>query len=240
MRENLKLSVAHLYPNELNLYGDKGNILTLQKRCQWRNIELEFEEIEIGTNLKNHDLYFIGSGLEQQANVVLQDMLKNKDFYYSEKDSNSVFLAIDEGYKIFGKYFITENGDKIDGLSLLDTYTKSGQKRFTGNVILNNDILDVNIVGFENHKNLTYIESTPLGKVLQGIGNNGEDKTEGARSKNVFGTNLHGPLLAQNPIFADYLIELALEKRYGEKIELTPLDNTLEQAIYDKLTAGLK
>lgn len=228
---NLKISIAHLYPKLLNLYGDLGNIITLTKRCQWRGIEVEFEEIGIGDEIKEHDLYFIGGGQDKQQQEVAGELYKHKDFLHFERDNGTVFLGICGGYQLFGHYYQPFEGDKLIGISLMDAFTTAGKKRFIGNVTVETDFLEPSsLVGFENHSGLTYLQGNtkPIGKVIVGNGNNGEDKTAGGRYKNVFGTYLHGSLLPKNPHFADYLIELALEKRYGEKIKLSKLDDALE------------
>lgn len=235
---NLKISIAHMYPKFLNLYGDIGNVITLKKRCEWRGIEVEFDEINIGDDLRPHDLYFIGGGQDKQQEEVAQELYKNKDFFTQERDSGSVFLGICGGYQMFGHYYKPADKDEIKGISLLDAYTVAGKKRFIGNVTASCDFLTPNtLVGFENHSGLTYIQgdTLPLGHVSTGNGNNGKDGTEGARYKNVFGTYLHGSLLPKNPQFADYLIRLALENRYGKEIELSKLDDTLENNAHEVL-----
>lgn len=235
---NLKISIAHLYPKLLNLYGDIGNVITLKKRCEMRGIDVEFDEINVGDEMKSHDLYFIGGGQDKQQEDVAKELYKNKDFFLSERDNGSVFLGICGGYQLFGHYYQPHDKEKLNGISLLDAYTVAGKKRFIGNVTAKTDIVLPNtLVGFENHSGLTYIqgETKPLAIVSVGNGNNGKDKTEGAHFKNVFGTYLHGSILPKNPHFADYLIELALEKRYGRKIELSKLDDTLEMKAHEVL-----
>lgn len=227
----LKLTVAHLYPKQLNLYGDKGNIITLKQRANWRNIEFVYDEINPDDEITPHDLYFIGGGQDKEQVIVASELYKQKEFLLNERDSGAVFLGICGGYQLFGHYYQPFDGDKLNGISLLDAYTTAGKKRFIGNVTAHTDFLTPQtLVGFENHSGLTYIqgETKPLAIVSVGNGNNGQDKTEGARYKNVFGTYLHGSLLPKNPHFADYLIRLALEKRYGEKMLLEPLDDKLE------------
>lgn len=229
--EGLKISIAHLYPRLLNLYGDMGNIITLKKRCEWRGIEVVFEEINIGDSIKNHDLYFIGGGQDKQQEEVKDELFSHKSELISQRDDGAVFLGICGGYQLFGHYYQPHGKDKLSGISLMDAYTIAGNKRFIGNVTVKTDFLSPNtLVGFENHSGLTYLEgeSKPLGTVVVGNGNNGKDGFEGGRYKNVFGTYLHGSLLPKNPHFADYLIALALEKRYGEKVNLAPLDDKLE------------
>lgn len=227
----LKLSIAHLYPKLLNLYGDMGNIITLTKRCEWRGISVEYTEINIGDNIDDYDLYFIGGGQDKQQEDVAKELYSHKDFLTKQRDLGAVFLGICGGYQLFGHYYQPFDKDKLLGISLLDAYTVAGNKRFIGNVTAHTDFLSPDtLVGFENHSGLTFIqgETIPLATVSTGNGNNGKDKTEGARFKNVFGTYLHGSLLPKNPHFADYLIELALQKRYNKKITLSPLDDKLE------------
>ncbi len=236
--KDLKISIAHLYPKLLNLYGDMGNIITLKKRCEWRGISVEIEDIDVGTQLKEHDLYFIGGGQDKQQYDVAGELYKNKDFLIKERDKGAVFLGICGGYQLFGHYYQPFDGDRLFGISLIDAYTVAGKRRFIGNVTVETNFLNPStLVGFENHSGLTYLqgETVPLGKVVVGNGNNGEDKSAGGRYKNVFGTYLHGSLLPKNPHFADYLIELALEKRYGEKIRLSKLDDSIEDLTHKSL-----
>ena len=236
--KNLKISIAHLYPKLLNLYGDIGNIITLKKRCDWRGINVEFEEIGIGDKIKEHDIYFIGGGQDKQQEEVADELYKQKNFLTEERDRNAVFLGICGGYQLFGHYYQPHNKERLNGISLMDAYTVAGNKRFIGNVTAETDFLTPNtLVGFENHSGLTYIqgETKPLARAIVGNGNNGQDKTEGGRYKNVFGTYLHGSFLPKNPHFADYMIELALEKRYGEKIPLKKLDDSLELKTHKSL-----
>ena len=237
--KNLKISIAHLYPKLLNLYGDVGNVITLRKRCIWRGIDVEFEEINLSDDIKEHDLYFIGGGQDKQQRDVAKELLKNKNNLLTQRDEGAVFLAICGGYQLFGHYYQPHNAERLEGISLLDAYTVAGNKRFIGNVTAQTSLVEPNtLVGFENHSGLTYLKGNtkPLAYVLTGSGNNGKDKTEGAYYKNVFGTYLHGSFLPKNPAFADFLIELALEKRYGEKIVLEKLDDAIENITHQNLT----
>lgn len=229
--KKVKISIAHLYPKLLNLYGDYGNIIVLKKRCQWRGIEVEFDEINIGDKITDHDLYFIGGGQDKQQEDVAKELLTHKSELIAQRDDGAVFLGICGGYQLFGHYYQPHDKDKLQGVSLIDAYTVAGKNRFIGNVTVETDFLLPNtLVGFENHSGLTFLEgdTKPLGTTIIGNGNNGQDGSEGARYKNVFGTYLHGSLLPKNPHFADYLITLALEKRYRQKVELPPLDDTFE------------
>ncbi len=227
-----KLRIAHLYPKLLNIYGDGGNILALIKRCEWRGITVELDEIGIGDKIGRHDIYFIGGGQDLQQVEVSKELLKNKDFFSEERDRMAVFLGICGGYQLMGHYYQPHNGERLEGISLLDAYTVAGNKRFIGNVTAETDLVEPHtLVGFENHSGLTYLQgdTVPIGKVSVGNGNNGRDKTEGARFKNVFGTYLHGSFLPKNPHFADYMLELAL----GLKPE--PLDDKIEYLAHNSL-----
>ena len=221
--------LAHLYPKLLNIYGDSGNILTLKKRCEWRNIEIVVDEINIGSPISEHDIYFIGGGQDLQQIEVSKELYKHKNFLEQERDKGAVFLGICGGYQLLGHYYQPHIGEKLKGISLLDAYTIGGNKRFIGNVTVKTEL--GTLVGFENHSGQTYLqgETKPLGKVVIGNGNNGKDKTEGARYKNVFGTYLHGSFLPKNKNFADYILELAL----GEKLE--PLDDKIENITHQSL-----
>ena len=223
------IRLAHLYPKLLNIYGDGGNIITLKKRCEWRGINIKIDEINISDSIEEHDIYFIGGGQDLQQIEVSVELQKHKDFLTNERERGAVFLGICGGYQLMGHYYQPHNGDRLKGISLLDAYTVAGDRRFIGNVTVETE--RGTLVGFENHSGLTYLqgETKPLGKVTTGNGNNGNDKTEGARYKNVFGTYLHGSFLPKNIKFADYILELAL----GEKLE--PLEDTIENMTHDSL-----
>ncbi len=238
--KNYTVNIAHLYPKLLNIYGDWGNVLTIKKRCEWRNIDVNIDSINIGDSIdiKKYDFYFIGGGQDQQQIAVSKELQKHKASLQDARDENAVFLAICGGYQLLGHYYLPHQGDKLEGISLLDAYTIAGDKRFIGNVTAEcNFVSPASLVGFENHSGLTYLQNDtePLAFVKTGNGNNGTDKTEGAKYKNVFGTYLHGSFLPKNPHFADYLITLALHKRYKEKIELSPLDDEFENNAHKSL-----
>lgn len=226
------LRIAHLYPKLLNIYGDGGNVLTLKKRCEWRGIEVCIDEINVGDSISEHDIYFIGGGQDLQQIEVSKELQNHKEFLTVERDRGAVFLGICGGYQLMGHYYQPHEGDKLMGISLLDAFTIAGNKRFIGNVTAQTEYVTPNtLVGFENHSGLTYLqgETKPLGTILVGNGNNGEDKTEGARFKNVFGTYMHGSFLPKNVHFADYMIELAL----GVKLE--SLDDSVEILTHNSL-----
>lgn len=226
------IKIAHLYPKLLNIYGDGGNILTLKRRCEWRNIEVQIDEINVGDSLSEHDIYFIGGGQDLQQIEVSKELQKHKEFLTAERDRGAVFLGICGGYQLMGHYYQPHKGDRLQGISLLDAYTVAGDKRFIGNVTVETDLVTPNtLVGFENHSGLTYLQgdTKPIGKMIIGNGNNGVDKTEGARYKNVFGTYMHGSFLPKNVHFADYMLELALKQ------ELPPLNDEIETLTHKNL-----
>ena len=238
--EKLTLKLGHLYPELMDIHGDSGNILTLKRRCEWRNIDLVIQEINIGDDVENCDIYFLGSGQSMDHLItVAEELQKNKDFLKSEVNANKVFLAICGGYQIFGNYI--QLGDKkINGIGLLDAYSVIEEDRLVGNVsskLINVDLTRSTLVGFENHKGKTFLnaETVPLAELIIGKGNNDKDKSEGARFKNVFGTYLHGPLLPKNPDFADYLITLALDNKYQKEFELEELDDTFENQAHNSV-----
>lgn len=167
----LKISIAHLYPELLNLYGDIGNIITLKKRCEWRGIEVDFEEIHVKDEIKEHDLYFIGGGQDKQQEEVADILYSHKDFLLKERDNGAVFLGICGGYQLFGHYYQPHDKEKLKGISLIDAYTVAGSKRFIGNVTAETGFLNPKtIVGFENHSGLTYLQgdTKPLAYVTTG------------------------------------------------------------------------
>ena len=221
MNNDLVLELAYLYPKLLNIYGDRGNVLTLIYRCEARGISLNVTTIGVENttgetiDYKKFDIYFIGGGQDQEQVQVSDDLEKKKKDLISAIENNVVFLAICGGYQLLGKYYKTHDGSELKGIEALDLYTVAGKKRMIGNVLCRELESKQTIVGFENHSGKTYLGSSlkPLAKVLRGGGNNGEDSFEGVRYKNVFGTYLHGSFLPKNPHLADKLIKLALEKK---------------------------
>ena len=236
--EKLKLTLGYFYPHLLNIYGDKGNIICLKKRCQWHQIELKIKAIKINSILKRKDcdLFFGGGGQDKQQLIVAKDLTKKKKVLQAEAERGVPMLTICGTYQLFGHYFKTNLGKKIPGISIFDAYTIAGNKRKIGNIIveINPSIISHQLVGFENHSGNTFIVKTEknatlaLAKVIKGFGNNGQDKTAGAIYKNVVGTYLHGPILPKNPHLADWLIKTALEIKYQRKIKLKPLDDKVE------------
>lgn len=227
----MKIRIAHLYPDMLNLYGDRGNIAALTRRMEERGIEVQTEKITMGKsfNSDDYDILFIGGGQDFEQDVLLDDLTKGKDAEIKKAvQSGLVMLAICGGYQMLGKYYKTYDGKMLPYIGAIDFYTEGKEERMIGNYAYKTKE-GIEIVGFENHSGRTYLGDgvEPLGTVISGFGNNGEDGTEGVRFKNTFGTYSHGPVLPKNPEFTDLLISKALENKYG-KSELSPLDHTLE------------
>lgn len=228
-----KLTIGHLYPDLLNLYGDWGNIIALKKRCEWRGIELTIKSYELNDEIDFDELniVFLGGGSDREQKIVCERLREIQADFSRYVENNGVAVAICGGYQLLGHYYKLSE-ENIPGLSILDIYTEAGSPRLIGNVVVEfnyeNEIFD--IVGFENHSGRTFINNhTPLGKVKYGFGNNGKDFYEGVIYKNVIGTYLHGPLFPKNPELADYVITNALKKAYPETfIKLPPLDDSIE------------
>ncbi len=227
----MELNICHMYPDLLNVYGDVGNILILKYRAENRGIKTNIFNVSINDDFDSskYDIVFFGGGQDYEQSIVSKDLMKNKkEEIIKYIESNKVFLSICGGYQLLGKYYVTPSGEELEGLSALAIYTKSGNKRFIGNTIIYNKDFDETYVGFENHSGKTYIGNLkPLGKVLAGYGNNGEDGYEGCIYKNTYCTYFHGSLLSKNPELSDRLLFSALKNKYGKFI-LPPLDDTYE------------
>ncbi len=225
------IRIAHLYPDMLNLYGDRGNIIALTERMKARGIDVQTDSVTMGKsfNSDNYDILFIGGGQDFEQDVLLDDLKKGKDAEINKAIHNgTVMLAICGGYQMLGRYYKTYDGKMLEYMGALDFYTEGKEERMIGNYAYKTKE-GIEVVGFENHSGRTYLGKSvePLGKMIKGFGNNGEDGTEGVRFKNTFGTYSHGPVLPKNPQLADLLISKALENKYG-KSELSALDDTLE------------
>ncbi len=242
----MELNICHLYPDVLNLYGDGGNILCLTRRLAWRGMEAKISKVHIGDtgSLTGFDLIFIGGGQDFEQQVLLEDLHRgrDRDLLAAVEDGVTV-LAICGGYQMLGHYYETHDGKRCDFIGALDLITVGAKTRMIGNYMFRcEDALGgMTVVGFENHSGKTRLGAgvQPLGRVLAGFGNNGEDESEGAHYKNVFGTYSHGPMLPKNPAFADLLLRTALEHKYG-KAELAPLDDALENLAHDEMCRRLE
>lgn len=248
----MKIILGYLYPDLMNIYGDTGNIIVLKKRAEWRGIEVVVKNFSINNKLKQGevDLFFFGGGQDQAQELVARDLVAgSKDKIIKQEVERGVpLLAICGGYQLLGEYYQPHNGPKLKGIGIFPVYTVAGEQRMIGNIVIGTQTdyslqttakmkaVDCSpsaisyLVGFENHSGKTYLKKgvEPLGKVIKGFGNNGEDQTEGCTYKNAIGCYMHGSLLPKNPHLADWLLTKALEIKYGKEVKLKPLDDTLE------------
>jgi CobQ-like glutamine amidotransferase family enzyme len=234
--------VGWLYPDLMNIYGDRGNILTLLKRAEWRGFDARVLEIRKGEtpSLGDVDVFFFGGGQDREQALVYDDLLERKARPLGAAvGEGAAVLAVCGGYQLLGRYYQTADGERFPGIGLLDLHTVAGGRRCIGNAVVDASALGIDpptLIGFENHSGRTCLGESlqPLGRVRLGYGNNGEDGGEGVAWNNVFGTYLHGALLPKNPHFADLLIRRALARRGVE--ELAPLDDNLELAAHHFVT----
>ncbi|HSD98420.1 MAG TPA: type 1 glutamine amidotransferase [Patescibacteria group bacterium] len=231
------LTIGWLYPDLMCIYGDRGNVTVLQKRCEWRSIETTVKQIGLGStekDLLSCDLLMMGGAQDSQQTIVATDLEKKKVALSTMIEEGIPGLYVCGGFQFLGKYYKEADGTIIEQLGILDVYTENpGGKRLIGNIAIEVTGLQIKttFVGFENHGGRTSLGSDvrPLGKVIKGYGSNARDKTEGAVYRNTIGTYFHGPILPKNPELADWLITKALEKKYKQTIELSPLDDSLSK-----------
>ncbi len=227
----MNIKIMHLYPDLLNLYGDRGNIECLRKRLIWRGIDAEVVTHtcdDTSFDITDVDIIFLGGGSDREQKIVCTRLLEHKKELKDFVENGGSLVAVCGGYQLLGKYYKLED-QTIPGLEILDIYTEQGKKRLIGNIVLKSDITDEEIVGFENHGGRTYTGNyKPLGKTLYGHGNHDDAGAEGVVYKNVIATYLHGPLLPKNPQLCDHILKNALKKKYKDFTELDPLDDELE------------
>lgn len=232
VRDDVKpLAIVHLFPELLNLYGDGGNVIALTRRLQWRGLPVEVREIGMGDamDFSQADIVFIGGGADREQMIVKDAMVARKSELSAYVADGGVLLAVCGGYQFLGHSYAMDDV-VVEGLGVIDMETVRGEGRLIGNAVIQSDICDAPIVGFENHGGRTTLgsDAKPLGRVLgKTFGNNGEDGFEGVHQGNLIGTYLHGPLLPKNPQVADYLIARAFDRR-GDALELVPLDDAVE------------
>jgi len=234
-----KFTVGWLYPDLMNIYGDRGNILTLLKRAEWRGLDAKLIELGRGaeSEMLDVDVFFFGGGQDREQALIYDDLRQYKQDSLQRAVANGAqVLAVCGGYQLLGHYYQTADGERYDGIGLIDVRTEAGKKRFIGDVVVETEIEGLSprtLVGFENHSGRTFLGAgaTPLGRVIQGQGNNGSDRLEGCVQGNIIGTYLHGSLLPKNPQLADHLIGRALSRRDGGG--LSPLDDSAELAAHD-------
>ena len=239
----MKFTVGWLYPDLMNIYGDRGNILTLLKRAEWRGYEARLIELGRGTTkgMDEVDIFFFGGGQDREQALVYEDLLEHKlPPLERAVAAGARVLAVCGGYQLLGHYYQTAEGERFPGIGLIDVRTRAGNRRFIGDVIVDADLTDIEpttLVGFENHSGCTFLgpKARPLGRVRAGFGNNGEDQTEGCLQGGVLGTYLHGSLLPKNPHLADHLIRAALRRR--GITDLATLDDSTEIAAHEKILA---
>ncbi len=236
----MELRLLALYPEQMNIYADRGNIIFLRRRCEWRGIGFSYAAAGPGERFdpSAHDLLYIGGGQDRDQALVAEDMRRTKrEAIAAATADGAVLLAVCGGYQLLGhSYQLGER--RIEGLGLADLETvREPGPRLIGNVAIEADLGTGPrvLAGFENHGGRTYLgpAAMPLGRVLRGHGNNGADGLEGVRAGNVIGTYLHGPLLPKNAWLADRLIQLALARGHVSEPELEPLDDGLEEAAHE-------
>jgi len=234
----MKFTVGWLYPDLMNIYGDRGNILTLLRRAEWHGFEASVVELGRGaaTQMDEVDVFFFGGGQDREQALIYDDLREFKQASLQQAvESGAQVLAVCGGYQLLGHYYQTADGERYDGIGLIDVRTEAGKKRFIGDVVVLSAIDGLTpstLVGFENHSGRTFLgpNAKPLGKVLKGHGNNGSDHQEGCVQGGVIGTYMHGSLLPKNPHLADHLIAGALRRRGGGA--LSHLDDSAELAAH--------
>lgn len=241
----MELKICHLYPDVLNLYGDRGNILCMRRRLSWRGIDCSVTELPLGVqdDLTGYDLFFIGGGQDFEQTVLLGDLnAGRKENIRAAAEDGKAFLCICGGYQLLGTGYRTADGQMCEYTGILDFTTEGSPDRMIGNYAfrLGAESGGGVVVGFENHGGRTRLGPgvTPLGTVLKGFGNNGQDGTEGVRYKNIYGTYSHGPVLPKNPHFCDHILTAALQRKYGAA-ELAPLDDAAETAAHSYMSQRL-
>ena len=238
MEEQRTIKVCWMYHNIMDLYGDKGNMMVLSKRCEQRNIKCIIDTLEIGESkdLTQYDLLFLGGGADREQVLLMEDLLQRREQIQQAMEQGTFIVLICGGYQLFGQYYIAADGTKIEGLKFFPYYTEAGSdyKRCIGNIAIRAKLegKEYTIVGFENHGGQTRNVDQPLGDVLSGYGNTMEDHKEGFYNGSVLATYMHGPLFPKNPEVVDFVIYKCLKKQNPAFTldQLTPLDDHLEYA----------
>jgi CobQ-like glutamine amidotransferase family enzyme len=224
------LTITWLYATKMNIYGDRGNVIALQRRAAWRGIDVTIHESGIGDPIaEDTNIFFFGGGQDQAQIDVAMDLQGTKgDRIRKAVDAGASLLSVCGGYQLLGHEYRPHDAEPLPGIGMFDVVSTAGPERFIGNVVIESQWGE--LVGFENHSGLTFLGDglSPMGKVLVGHGNNGRDGTEGAIYRNALGCYMHGALLPKNPALTDWLIEAGLRHRYGEVPLLAELDDRLE------------
>jgi lipid II isoglutaminyl synthase (glutamine-hydrolysing) len=241
------IRIVHLYADLMSVYGDRGNVLALVRRAEWRGFPVRVRELSIGDELdpSEVDLVFFGGGQDREQAVVSEDFLRQKgSAVCSAVEDGAALLSVCGGYQLLGRSYTTVDGHELPGAGLFDVRSVPGPRRHIGNILIQTSLDGVQrtLVGFENHSGRTYLGTgvSPLGRTIVGAGNNGEDGTEGAVYGGAIGCYLHGSLLPKNPWLADRLLARALRHRTGSEVELAPLDDGLEEAAHEVVAARIR
>jgi CobQ-like glutamine amidotransferase family enzyme len=231
----MKIVLGHLYPDYLNIYADRGNMAVLERRAAWRGIVLDYRPISLGDTVRagDYDLLYIGGGQDREQAMIAPDLATKAEAVANAVSDGAALLAVCGGYQLMGRFYRDRSGVELPGIGLLPVYTIAGERRMIGDVLLECRLepgLARTLAGFENHAGRTFLEegTEPLGRVVAGFGNNGEDGFEGCRLGRALGTYLHGPLLPRNSWLADWLLAQALAHRLGEAPPLEPLPDEFE------------
>ncbi len=233
------LRLAHLYPSLLNVAGDGGNLIAIERRCAWRGIPTEVVPIETGEapDMTAFDIILFHGGQDVEMAVAAGDLARKTPSLRAAADAGVTIFAVCAGLQLLGQRYIPSVGEPMEGAGILDLETRGGPQRFMQHAACDVTLggQTETVVGFENHSGLTELGAgvRPFGRVVAGAGNNGRDGTEGAIRDNVLATYLHGPVLPKNPWLTDQLIRIALSRRMGAPVELVPLDDELERHAHD-------
>lgn len=236
----MTLRICHLYPTLLSIAGDRGNLMAIEKRCEWRGLRTEVTEVTVGqsADFAEFDLILFHGGQDKEMDVAARDLTTKAASLREAVESDVAVLAVCAGYQLMGTYYQPYTGPRLEGVGAIDLYTEGGNMRFMNHIAIECDFArggPKTLVGFENHSGRTYLGegAKPLGRVVAGSGNNGGDSYEGARYRQIYGTYLHGPVLPKNPWFTDHLIWQGLRHRYGEVAPLAALPDSAEERAHE-------
>lgn len=240
--ERPRIQIGWLYPEYMNLYGDRGNVIVLEQRARWHGLEPVVTKVTLGmkADFQQFDLLMFGGGQDREQAIIAEDFMTVKgDSLGRAIHDGLAVLAVCGGFQMLGKHFKTHKGEMLKFTGILDLWTEGSSDRMIGNAVVESTIFGETrtLVGFENHSGKTYLGPgvKPLGKVLKGYGNNGKDGLEGVHFKNCIGTYLHGSILPKNPHLADWLLQRGLDRRYGGEVKLGDLNDELEQKAHEAI-----
>lgn len=237
-----RIEIGWLYPEYMNLYGDRGNIIVLEQRSRWHGLDPVVTQVRLGetSDFSRFDLLMMGGGQDREQSLIAEDFMKVKGESLGQAIHDGLaVLAVCGGFQMLGRHFKTHTGELIRFTGILDLWTEGSHDRMIGNCVIESDIFGDSrtIVGFENHSGKTYLGKglRPLGRVVKGFGNNGADQMEGVLFKNTVGTYLHGSILPKNPHLADWLIQRALDRRYHGEVKIGSLNDELEKRAHQAI-----